>query len=81
MVPSEVRGTRKQSLALSWLVDAARARSLGELTDKPKNKPVMIAKLTLEIMEAAEGAGKAVSKKEDMHRMADANKAFAHFRW
>jgi len=81
MVPSEVRGGRKQSLALSWLVAAARARSVGEVTDKPKNKPLMIAKLTLEIMQAAEGSGKAVSKKDDMHRMAEANKAFAHFRW
>lgn len=81
MVPSEVRGGRKQSLALSWLVAAARARSVADVADKPKNKPIMIAKLAKEITEAAEGSGKAVSKKEEMHRMAEANKAFAHFRW
>ncbi len=81
MVPSEVRGARKQSLAISWLVTSARSRTIGELTDRPKNMPPMIAKLTQEILEAAEGTGKAVAKKEDMHRMADANKAFSHFRW
>ncbi len=81
MVPMEVRGTRRQSLALSWLVDSARSRALVEITQRPKNKPVMIAKLTAEIMEAAKGAGKAVNKKEEMNRMAEANKAFAHFRW
>lgn len=81
MVPSEVRGARKQSLALSWLVAAARARTIGEIAQKPKNKPMMIAKLTLELTEAAEGTGKAVSKREEMHRMAEANKAFSHFRW
>ena len=81
MVPMEVRGARRQSLALTWLVNAARGRALPEPADRPKNKPIMISKLTTEIMEAAQGAGSAVSKKEEMHRMADANKAFAHFRW
>lgn len=81
MVPMEVRGSRRQSLAISWLVQAARARSISEITEKPKNKPLMIAKLTAELIEAAQGAGKAVSKREEMNRMAEANKAFAHFRW
>lgn len=81
MVPMEVRGARRQSLALSWLVESARKRPLPELKDRPKNKPVMIAKLTQEILEASAGTGNAVNKKEEMHRMAEANKAFAHFRW
>lgn len=81
MIPMEVRGSRRQSLGLSWLVIAARTHHPSEFQDKPKNKPIMIAKLTAEILEAAEGKGKAVSKKEEIHRMAEANKAFAHFRW
>lgn len=80
MVPSEVRGPRKQSLAIRWLIDAARSRSSKEV-ERVKNKPLMISKLTAEILDAAAGTGKAVSKREEMNRMADANKAFAHFRW
>lgn len=80
MVPMEVRGPRRQSLAISWLVAAARSHSASEV-ERLKNKPLMIAKLATEILEAAQGTGKAVSKKEEMHRMAEANKAFAHFRW
>lgn len=81
MVPTEVRGPRRQSLAITWLINSARNRSLPEAKDRPKNKPVIITKLTQEIVEASKGEGNAVSKKEEMHRMADANKAFAHFRW
>jgi len=81
MIPMEVRGQRKQSLAISWLVAAARNRSAKEITDRPKNKPLMITKLVNEILDAAQGAGRAVAKKEEMHRIAEANKAFAHFRW
>ena len=80
MVPMEVRGPRRISLAISWLVVAARSRTPSEV-EKFKNKPLMISKLTAEILDAAEGTGKAVAKKEEMHRMAEANKAFAHFRW
>lgn len=80
MVPMEVRGTRRQSLALTWLVMAARSRSAKEV-ERPKNKPLMIAKLTAEILEAAQGTGKAVGKREEIHRMADANRAFSQFRW
>lgn len=81
MVPMEVRGTRRQSLALNWLIAAARNRTLPDAKDRPKNKPVMIVKLTQEILDAASGAGGAVNKKTEMQRMAEANKAFAHFRW
>src|SRR3990167_11492097 len=80
MVPMEVRGARRQSLALTWLVTAARNRSAKEV-ERLKNKPLMISKLTAEILDAAQGTGKAVAKREEMNRMAEANKAFAHFRW
>lgn len=80
MVPTEVRGPRRQSLALSWLVSAARSRSAKDV-ERLKNKPLMISKLVTEILEAAGGSGKAVSKREEMNRMAEANKAFSHFRW
>ena len=80
MVPIEVRGPRRQSLAVTWLINAARSLPVSEV-EKTKNKPIMINKLFKEIMGASQGAGKAVSKKEEMHRMAEANKAFAHFRW
>ncbi|MGC9457194.1 MAG: 30S ribosomal protein S7 [Halothiobacillaceae bacterium] len=70
-VPVEVRPVRRTSLAMRWLIDAARKR--GEKT--------MSAKLAGELMDAAENRGSAVKKREDTHRMAEANKAFAHFRW
>ena len=70
-VPVEVRPSRRQALAMRWLVDAARGR--GEKT--------MVQRLAGEMLDAAEGKGAAVKKREDVHRMADANKAFAHFRW
>lgn len=82
MVPMEVRGPRRLSLALSWIVDAARAKTPASLEARQKsNKPLMITKLAGELMDAAKGEGKAVAKREEMHRMAEANKAFAHFRW
>lgn len=70
-VPVEVRAERRITLAMRWLVDAARARS----------EKGMRARLAGEIMEAAENRGTAVRKREDTHRMAEANKAFAHYRW
>jgi len=70
-VPIEVRSTRRQALAMRWLVGAARKR--GEKS--------MDLKLAGELMDAAEQRGAAVKKREDTHRMADANKAFAHYRW
>ena len=70
-VPVEVRPERRQTLGLRWLVDNARQR--GERT--------MIERLAAEIMDAANNTGGAVRKKEDTHRMAEANKAFAHYRW
>src|SRR3989344_8003035 len=63
MVPMEVRGPRRQSLALNWLITAARNRQLPEVKDRPKNKPVMITKLSQEILDAANGEGGAVSNK------------------
>ena len=70
-VPVEVRPARRNALAMRWLVEAARAR--GEKS--------MAARLAAELMEAAEKRGTAVKKREDTHRMAEANKAFAHYRW
>jgi len=70
-VPVEVRTSRRQTLAMRWLIDAARRR--GEKS--------MQLKFAGELMDASEGRGNAVKKREDTHRMAEANKAFAHFRW
>jgi small subunit ribosomal protein S7 len=70
-VPVEVNPFRKQSLAIHWLVLYARQRS-GRTMD---------TKLAEELIDAANGRGGAVKKKEDVHRMAEANKAFAHYRW
>ncbi|MGA7872851.1 MAG: 30S ribosomal protein S7, partial [Candidatus Binatus sp.] len=70
-VPSEVRPARRNSLAMRWLVTAARAR--GERS--------MEERLAAEILDAAANRGGAVKKREDTHRMADANRAFAHYRW
>src|SRR5262245_6218344 len=70
-VPSEVRPQRRVSLAMRWLVEHARER--------PEKS--MVAKLAGEILDAAAGRGGAMKKKEDTHRMAEANKAFAHYRW
>ena len=70
-VPVEVRPQRRMSLAMRWIVQNARTR--------PEKS--MIAKLGGEILDAANGRGGAVKKKEDTHRMAEANKAFAHYRW
>ncbi|MGB0997114.1 MAG: 30S ribosomal protein S7 [Pseudomonadales bacterium] len=70
-VPVEVRPSRRQALAMRWLVDSARSRS----------EKSMAARLAGEFLDAAEGRGSAVKKREDTHRMADANKAFAHYRY
>lgn len=70
-VPVEVRASRQQALAMRWLVDYARAR--GE-----KSMP---ARLAGELMDASQGRGAAVKKREDTHRMAEANKAFSHYRF
>ena len=70
-VPVEVRPSRRQALAMRWLVDSARSRSVKS----------MAARLAGEFMDAADGRGSAVKKREDTHRMADANKAFAHYRY
>ena len=70
-VPIEIRPERRQTLALRWLVEFSRKR--GEKT--------MAERLAAEIMDAANNTGAAVKRKEEMHRMAEANKAFAHYRW
>ncbi len=70
-VPVEVRMNRRTTLAMRWLIEASRKR--GEKS--------MQLKLAGELMDAAENRGNAVKKREDTHRMAEANKAFAHFRW
>ena len=70
-VPIEVRYGRRQTLAMRWVIDAARARS----------EKTMAHRLAHELMDAAANRGTAVKKKEDTHRMAEANKAFSHYRW
>ncbi|MGE0254201.1 MAG: 30S ribosomal protein S7 [Alphaproteobacteria bacterium] len=70
-VPVEVRSERAQALAFRWIIQAARAR--GENT--------MVQRLSRELMDAAENRGSAVKKREDTHRMAEANRAFSHYRW
>ena len=67
----QVRSTRRQTLAMRWVIEAAQARS----------EKSMSQRLAAELLEAAENRGAAVRKREDTHRMAEANKAFAHYRW
>ena len=70
-VPVEVKANRSQALAIRWLIDASRKRKDKKMSDK----------ICFELYDAYQGKGSAIKKKEDMHRMAEANKAFAHFRW
>jgi small subunit ribosomal protein S7 len=70
-VPVEVRPDRKQALAMRWIIAAARSR----------NETTMIDRLSNELMDAAQNRGAAVKKREDTHRMAEANRAFSHYRW
>ena len=70
-VPMEVRSSRSQALAIRWLIDASRKR----------NENTMVERLSNELMDAASNRGSAIKKREDTHKMADANKAFAHYRW
>jgi small subunit ribosomal protein S7 len=70
-VPIEIRDTRREALAMRWLINAARARSGKAMADK----------LGDELLDAFNNTGTAVKKKEDTHKMAEANKAFAHYRW
>jgi small subunit ribosomal protein S7 len=70
-VPVEVRPERAQALAIRWLITAARGRS----------EKTMSARLSGELMDAAQNRGNAVKKREDTHRMAEANRAFSHYRW
>ncbi len=70
-VPVEVRTERRQALAIRWVIAAARKR----------NETTMISRLSGEILDASNNRGSAVKKREDTHKMADANKAFSHYRW
>ena len=70
-VPVEVRNERRQALAIRWLIAASRAR----------NEKTMIDRLSGELLDAANNRGTAVKKREDTHRMAEANRAFSHYRW
>jgi len=70
-VPVEVRPSRRQALAIRWLLSAARGR----------NEKTMVDRLSGELLDAANSRGNAVKKREDTHRMAEANRAFSHYRW
>ncbi|BAW38349.1 30S ribosomal protein S7 [Helicobacter pylori] len=70
-VPVEVRASRRQSLSIRWILEATRKR----------NERIMVDRLANELMDAASDKGAAFKKKEDVHKMAEANKAFAHYRW
>ncbi|WP_374306484.1 30S ribosomal protein S7 [Methylocella sp.] len=70
-VPVEVRMERRQALAIRWIISAARSR----------NDKTMVDRLSSELMDAANNRGAAVKKREDTHRMAEANRAFSHYRW
>ena len=70
-VPVEVRAERRQALAIRWIITAARAR----------NENTMVDRLSGELLDAANNRGTAVKKREDTHKMADANRAFSHYRW
>jgi small subunit ribosomal protein S7 len=70
-VPVEVRSSRRQALGLRWLISAARDR----------NEKTMMERLSAELLDASNNRGNAVKKREDTHRMAEANRAFSHYRW
>ena len=70
-VPVEVRMERRQALAIRWIIQAARGR----------NDKTMVDRLSAELLDASNNRGNAVKKREDTHRMADANRAFSHYRW
>ena len=70
-VPVEVRSVRRQALGIRWLISAARER----------NEKTMTEWLSAELLDASNGRGNAVKKREDVHRMAEANRAFSHYRW
>ncbi len=70
-VPVEVRSERRQALAIRWIITAARAR----------NENTMVDRLSAELLDAANNRGTAVKKREDTHKMAEANRAFSHYRW
>jgi small subunit ribosomal protein S7 len=70
-VPVEVRSTRRQALGIRWIIEAARSRNEKTMTDR----------LSAELLDASNNRGNAVKKREDTHKMAEANRAFSHYRW
>lgn len=70
-VPVEIKGDRKQSLAIRWIIRASRSR----------NGKSMVEKLSAELLDAANGTGATIKKREETHKMAEANKAYAHYKW
>lgn len=80
-VPQEVRSDRREALAIRWIIQAALKRSPKDFVGQNKKIPFAGYKLAYEIMDAQKGIGEAIKKRDNTHRMADANRAFAHFRW
>ncbi|MBI3385353.1 30S ribosomal protein S7 [Candidatus Gottesmanbacteria bacterium] len=80
-VPMEVRGDRREALAIRWIIVAAQKRSPKDFLSQDKKNPIMSYKLAQEMLDAIKGVGEAIKKRDNTHRMAEANRAFAHFRW
>ncbi|MCL5676021.1 MAG: 30S ribosomal protein S7 [Patescibacteria group bacterium] len=80
-VPMEVRADRREALAIRWIITAAQKRSPKEYAQKDKNLLVMAKKLAAEVLDAQKNLGEAIKKRDNTYRMAEANRAFAHFRW
>src|SRR3954464_13628689 len=80
-VPVEVRPERRRALAIRWLVNAARNRGENTMTEKLRGESALTEKLAGERLDASNNRGTAVKKREDTHKMAEANRAFSHYRW
>lgn len=80
-VPAEVRGDRREALAIRWIIQAAQKRSPKEFVGINKKIPIASFKLAQEVIDISKGLGEAIKKRDNTHRMAEANRAFAHFRW
>ncbi|MBI3981181.1 30S ribosomal protein S7 [Candidatus Microgenomates bacterium] len=80
-VPMEVRGDRREALAIRWIIQAANKRNPKEFAKQNRKMPIMSHKLASELIDSAKGLGEAIKKRDSTHRMAEANRAFAHFRW
>ena len=80
-VPMDVRGDRREALAIRWIIQAAQKRNPKEFVGQSKQTPIMSYKLASELIDCTKGIGEAIKKRDATHRMAEANRAFAHFRW